>query len=93
MESRPESVGSVNRGAVNGAAEQGGASRQVIRKQSARLIDRAKGEGFYWPDDSPILFELRRLPHWPGSKLPRHRLVRDSAGKFGVFRSEVWQQE
>lgn len=93
VESRPESIGSINRGADNGAAVQGGVSREEVREQSARLIERPKAEGFYWPDDSPILFELRPLPHWPGSKLPRQRLVRDSAGKFGGFRPEPWQQE
>ena len=37
---RPESVGAVNRNAT-GAVQQGDASREVIREQSARLIDRA----------------------------------------------------
>lgn len=44
-----------------GAATQGDASREAIREQSERLIARAKAEGFFWPDDSPILADLAKM--------------------------------
>lgn len=56
-----EGIGAVRRNAA-GAAEQGDSSREEIREQSARLIERAKTEGFYWPDDSPIVAALNALP-------------------------------
>lgn len=61
---RAEGLGPVDRSAT-GAARQGDASREEIREQSARLIQRAKDEGFFWGDDSPILAALGALP--PGS--------------------------
>lgn len=67
IEASPETVGAVTRNA-GGAAEQGDASRTEIREQSARLIERAKAEGFYWPDDSPILAELGKLPTLAGAE-------------------------
>lgn len=54
---RPESIGTVNRNA-SGAAEQGDESREALREQSARLIERAKAEGHFWDADSPILAKL-----------------------------------
>lgn len=59
VDARPESIGPVHRNAA-GAAEQGDASKDEIREQSARLIERAKSEGFFWPNDSAILAELER---------------------------------
>lgn len=67
IEASPETVGAVTRNA-GGAAEQGDASRTEIREQSARLIERAKAEGFFWPDDSPILAELGKLPTLAGAE-------------------------
>lgn len=58
---RSESLGPVDRSEA-GAARQGDASREEIRDQSARLIQRAKDEGFFWGDDSPILAALGSLP-------------------------------
>ena len=59
VDARPESIGPVHRNAA-GAAEQGDASKDEIREQSARLIERAKAEGFFWPKDGAILAELDR---------------------------------
>ena len=63
----PEGVGAFARNA-SGAAEQGGASPEEIREQSARLIERAKSEGFHWADGSPILAEIARLPTFGGAE-------------------------
>lgn len=59
VDARPESIGPVHRNAA-GAAEQGDASKDELREQSARLIERAKAEGFFWPKDGAILAELDR---------------------------------
>ncbi|TCZ87739.1 hypothetical protein [Lysobacter sp. N42] len=67
MEARPEDIGAVARG-TDGAAEQGDASRAEIRAQSARLIERAKAEGFFWGSDSPILFALQQQPSAGGAE-------------------------
>lgn len=70
VEERPESIGAVNRGADHrqGAVEQGDASKQEIREQSARLIDRAKREGFFWGADSPILAAISERPSLGGAE-------------------------
>lgn len=67
VESRPESIGAVNRNA-SGAAEQGDATREEIREQSQRLIERAKADGFFWPDNSPIIADLGSLQSLGGAE-------------------------
>lgn len=67
MEQRPESIGAVNRNAA-GAAEQGDATREAIREQSARLIEQAKAGGYYWPNGSQILAEIGKLQTLGGAE-------------------------
>lgn len=64
---RPESIGAVNR-SETGAARQGDESSEAIREQSAKLIERAKTEGFFWGDESPILAELAKLQTLGGAE-------------------------
>jgi len=68
VEARAEDIGAVARGADNGAAEQGDVSRDEIREQSQRLIERAKAEGHFWGADSPILFALNQMPSAGGAE-------------------------
>lgn len=63
----PEAIGTVARNG-SGAAHQGDASREEIRTQSARLIERAKAEGFFWDSDHPILARLDTLPVLGGAE-------------------------
>lgn len=64
---RPEGIGAVNR-SETGAARQGDESSEAIREQSAKLIERAKTEGFFWGDESPILAELAKLQTLGGAE-------------------------
>ena len=67
MGERPESIGADPRG-QDDPAPQGDQSQETLREQSARLIERAKAEGFFWGDDSPFLDELAKTTPLGGAE-------------------------